>query len=82
MERIEPPDCTPEAMREGVVMLVGGCCEAIEALVQRCRRDLELTAKQVDWHYVGGRGIVRAAKGNQLSVKEWFRGRDLSVRVF
>jgi hypothetical protein len=52
------PDCDPEVYKDGkaIVMLATMSADDIEELVKKVR---EASKQKVDWHYVGGRAIVR-----------------------
>jgi hypothetical protein len=53
--------CDSEVYKKGrsVFLVRGGSSEIIENWVQLIRGDLEPYDIKIDWHYMGGRGIVR-----------------------
>lgn len=63
--------CDPEIFNSGIAVAViadrGG--DAIEALVQQIATE---TGVRIDWHYVAGRGIVRAI-GDIQKARDAFR---------
>lgn len=76
-----PPPCDPEIRNSGEVMAVlrpGSLTpHEIEAIVADFRR---LTGLRIDWHYFGGRPVVRwlreAPKPTKLSMAEYHQRLD------
>lgn len=67
---LELPACAPEIYEKGThVYTVLGAAEDIEAWVAQVAR---LSEQPVDWHYVGGRGVVLAL-GDLERVREALR---------
>jgi hypothetical protein len=68
-QKIRP--CRPDIFEEGehVCTIAGVPARVIEAHV---RAAADLTGEPVDWHYIGGRAVVRAL-GDTAKVASWFR---------
>ena len=50
--------CDPEVFQNGTVLyMIAGRATFIEALVSRCRGELRI--EKLDWHYAGGRGLIK-----------------------
>lgn len=53
-----PPSCNPELFKKGKGFNAGGTAGAC-AFEELVKEVAAITQKPVDWHYVGGRAIVR-----------------------
>jgi hypothetical protein len=54
-----PPPCDDKIFHQGqVVAVLDGGAKAVEGVVAEANRRLSL-AGRVDWHYVGGRAVVK-----------------------
>lgn len=54
-----PPPCDAEVFRDGTVVLVTSSIPS-NAMEQWVQRVAELSGQRVDWHFVGGRAVVKA----------------------
>lgn len=64
-----PPDCDPKPYKRGITVAwfeTRGAC-AFEDLIKQVRED---TGVPVDWHYVGGRAVVRAFLCDEAVVRK------------
>lgn len=66
-----PPQCEREIYERGVwvATIADRSAKEIEQLIIECRH---ATGERVDWHYIGGRGVVKAL-GNVVAVKNYLR---------
>ncbi len=64
----DPIECNPEILRDGTIVAFAEThgANAFEAWIQRVRED---SGQRVDWHYVGGRAVVKVI-GDAVAVKQ------------